>query len=46
MLGYDIIKGYPNSNGHDPGFTHQVFAADYSENKHTSDCRYNVPKVF
>ena len=44
MLGYDIIKGYPNSNGHDPGFTHQIFAADYSENKHTSDCRYNVPK--
>ena len=44
MLGYDIIKGYPNSNGHDPGFTHQIFTADYSDNKHTSDCRYNVPK--
>ena len=44
MLGYDIIKGYPNSNGHDPGFTHQIFAADYTDNKHTTDCRYNVPK--
>ncbi len=44
LLGYDIIKGYPNSNGHDPGFTHQIFSADYSDNRQTGDCRYNVPK--
>ena len=46
MLGYDIIKCYPNSNGHDPGFTYQIVAADYSENKHTSDCRYNVQRSY
>ncbi len=44
LLGYDIIKGYPNANGHDPGFTRQIFSADYSDNRHTGDCRYNVPK--
>jgi hypothetical protein len=42
--GYDIIKGYPNANDHDPGFTHQIFSADYSDNRKTSDCRYNVSK--
>lgn len=46
FLGYNIIKGYPNSNGHDPGFTHQIFSADYSDNRQTGDCRYSVPKGF
>ena len=44
MLGYNIIKGYPNSNGHDPGFTRQIFFADYGDNLKTADCRYSVPK--
>lgn len=44
MFGYDIIKGYPNSNGHDPGFTYQIFSADYSDYRQTSDCRYSIPK--
>ncbi|XP_028412782.1 uncharacterized protein LOC114535684 [Dendronephthya gigantea] len=44
FLGYDIIKGYPNSNGHDPGFAHQIFSADYSKDQQTADCRYSIPK--
>ena len=46
MLGYDIITGYPDSNSHDPGFTHPIFKADYSGNHFSSNCRYIIPKGF
>ena len=46
MLGYDIIKGYPDFNGHDPGFTYPIFSSDYSAYRQTSDCRYSVPNGF
>ena len=44
MFGYDLLRGYPLATGHDPGFTHPIFTADYSIKKQTSDCRYFVPK--
>ncbi|XP_045167745.2 uncharacterized protein LOC123531028 [Mercenaria mercenaria] len=46
FLGYDIFRGYPLADGHDPGFTYPIFAADYSHGKQTADCRYSVPKGF
>lgn len=46
MLGYDIIKGFPESNSHDPGFTHPIFVVDYTKDLLTADCRYSVPKGF
>ena len=44
MFGYDVLRGYPLATGHDPGFTHRIFTADYSTKQQTSDCRYSVPK--
>ena len=44
MLGYDLVRGYPLATGHDPGFTHPIFTADYSTKQQTTDCRYSVPK--
>jgi hypothetical protein len=46
MLGYDIIKGFPESNSHDPGFSHRIFVDDYTKDLLTADCRYSVPKGF
>ncbi|XP_052065202.1 uncharacterized protein LOC127704995 [Mytilus californianus] len=43
FFGYNILRGYPLSNGHDPGFTFPIFKTDYSEGKQTSDCRYSIP---
>ncbi|KAK3580231.1 hypothetical protein CHS0354_012759 [Potamilus streckersoni] len=44
LLGYNILKGYPMSIGHDPGFTYPIFRANYSNNDQTADCQYSVPK--
>ena len=44
LLGYNILKGFPLSVGHDPGFTLPIFAADYTAGRQTADCRYSVPK--
>ena len=46
LLGYDILFGYPLADGRDPGFTHPIFRADYSEPRQTSDCRYKLPQGF
>ena len=37
------MKGYPQAIGHDPGLTHPIFYADYSQERQTSDCRYSLP---
>jgi len=44
FLGYDLVKGYPNAMGSDPGFTFPIFTADYSEYELTADRRYLVPR--
>ena len=44
LLGYNVLKGFPLSVGHDPGFTLPIFAADYRAGRQTADCRYSVPK--
>ena len=44
LLGYNILKGFPLSVGHDPGFTLPIFVADYRAGRQTADCRYSVPK--
>ena len=44
LLGYNILKGFPLSVGHDPGFTLPIFAADYQAGRQTADCRFSVPK--
>jgi hypothetical protein len=46
LLGYDIFKGFPLADGHDPGFTYPIFAPDYSHGHMTADCRYSVPKGY
>ena len=46
ILGYDIITGFPESNSHDPGFTHRIFVADYAKDSRTADCRYSLPKGY
>ena len=43
LQGYNILKGYPQAIGHDPGLTHPIFYADYSQECQTSDCRYSLP---
>lgn len=45
-FGYNILYGFPLAQGHDPGLTHPIFKADYSDSDHTADCRYNVPKGY
>ncbi|PFX24148.1 hypothetical protein AWC38_SpisGene11292 [Stylophora pistillata] len=42
LLGYDILQGDPNAEC-DPGFTHPIFKADYTERRQSADCRYSVP---
>lgn len=44
LLGYDILHGNPMATESDPGFTHPIFWADYSEGRQSTDCRYSVPK--
>lgn len=43
LMGYNILKGFPQADQHDPGFTFAIFRADYVNGKSTSDCRYRVP---
>ena len=43
LQGYNVLKGYPQAIGHDPGLTHPIFYADYSQERQTSDCRYSLP---
>ena len=38
MLGYDIIKEFPESNSHDPGFTHLIFVG---RGDNDSKCRFS-----
>jgi hypothetical protein len=44
LLGYNILKGYPNAHGHDPGFNFPICVADYTAGKKTADCRYSIPQ--
>lgn len=44
FFGYNILKGYPLANGHDPGFTYPIFLTDYTQKRQTSDCRYSIPR--
>ncbi|CAC5423373.1 unnamed protein product [Mytilus coruscus] len=44
FFGYNILKGYPLANGHDPGFTYPIFETDYTERRESSDCRYRIPR--
>ncbi|CAC5400113.1 unnamed protein product [Mytilus coruscus] len=44
FLGYDILKGFPQADQHDPGFTFSIFKADYKTGSYTADCRYRVPR--
>ena len=39
FYGYNILKGYPISDGVDPGFTRPIFAADFTSQRKTADCR-------
>lgn len=43
LMGYDILKGFPQADSHDPGFTFSIFRADYLTKERTADCRYGVP---
>ncbi|XP_060569961.1 uncharacterized protein LOC132728328 [Ruditapes philippinarum] len=43
LYGYHILKGFPLADGHDPGFTYPIFAADFSSNGVSADCRFFVP---
>ena len=42
FYGYNILKGYPLSEGVDPGFTQPIFKTDFTSAQHTSDCRYKL----
>ena len=44
LLGYNALKGYPLEDGMDPGFTAPIFAADYSGQHVSADCRYSLPQ--
>lgn len=44
FFGYNILRGFPLSFGHDPGFTFPIFNSDFSEGLQTSDCRYSLPR--
>ncbi|XP_053399522.1 uncharacterized protein LOC123557204 isoform X2 [Mercenaria mercenaria] len=46
FLGYDMYRGYPLADSHDPGFTNPIFRADYSEKHQSADCRYSIPNGF
>ena len=43
LVGYNIIKGYPRSYDHDPGFTYPIFKTVYSKGYQSDDCRFNIP---
>ena len=42
FYGYNILKGFPLSDGVDPGFTQPIFKTDFTSAQHTSDCRYKL----
>ena len=44
LLGYNVLRGYPLANGHDPGFTLPIFDANYSKPHFTADCRFSLPQ--
>ena len=39
LYGYNILKGFPLSDGIDPGFTRPIFAANFSAGHTTVDGR-------
>ncbi len=43
LKGYNVLKGYPQAIGRDPGLTNPIFYADYTGQRQTSDCRYSIP---
>jgi hypothetical protein len=43
LVGYNIIKGYPRSYDHDPGFTYPIFKTVYSSGYQSDDCSFNIP---
>lgn len=43
LFGYNILRGFPLTPGHDPGFTYPIFKADYTKGLLSADCRYFVP---
>ena len=43
LLGYNVLRGYPLANGHDPGFTLPIFTANYSRPRSKADCRFSLP---
>lgn len=43
LFGYNILRGFPLTPGHDPGFTYPIFRADYTKGLLSADCRYFVP---
>ena len=46
LVGYNIIKGYPRSYNHDPGFTYPIFKIVYSKGYQSDDCRFNIPNGY
>ena len=44
--GYNLLRGFPQASGHDPGFTFSIFAPDYSAVMETSDCRMKIPEGY
>ncbi|KAK7500479.1 hypothetical protein BaRGS_00008386 [Batillaria attramentaria] len=44
LMGYDSLKGFPLSIGHDPGFTRPIFTGNYSGNPTTADGLWFLPK--
>lgn len=45
-MGYDILKGFPLTPGHDPGLTQPIFAADYSDSLQSTDCLWRIPSGY
>ncbi|CAC5398011.1 unnamed protein product [Mytilus coruscus] len=42
FFGYNILRGYPLADGHDPGFTFPIFKIDYTNGGQSGDCRFSV----
>ncbi|CAG2241786.1 unnamed protein product [Mytilus edulis] len=43
FFGYNILRGYPIADGHDPDFAFPIFKIDYSNGDQSGDCRFSVP---
>ena len=43
FYGYNIMRGYPNQKGLDPGFTYPLFQAEYDNTTVSADCLYVIP---